>query len=238
MAPSKKNTDDAKPHVTSKRIIDMIKEATGSNEEDVCTMLQLCGGDANLATVRLLETPFEKTLSKAEKKKLKEEERKKQVQDRRVSDAQRTSSAGRGRGRGRSDAGRGNGSSLKTRARAAGAFDPWSAPPSNEQDAWANTDQPASGVDTWSADPAGSNAGWGAPSNSWGAGAASTSATSLQPPAPAATISPAPARKGTLADILRGSSTNEKPASPAAGPAAPVPAQDQKVSLSSHPSFI
>jgi hypothetical protein len=37
-----------------RRVIDMMKEATGASDEDVCLMLQLCDGDPNKATEALL----------------------------------------------------------------------------------------------------------------------------------------------------------------------------------------
>lgn len=41
---------------TSKKILDNIREVTGASEEDVVAMLQICNGDANEATERLLES--------------------------------------------------------------------------------------------------------------------------------------------------------------------------------------
>ncbi len=52
-----REANGAKPSPpTSKKILEMMKEATGASEEDICTMLQLCGGDANDATEKLLES--------------------------------------------------------------------------------------------------------------------------------------------------------------------------------------
>ncbi len=42
--------------VTSQRILENIKEATGAPEEDVVAMLHICNGDTNEATERLLES--------------------------------------------------------------------------------------------------------------------------------------------------------------------------------------
>lgn len=42
--------------VAPKRVLEMMKEATGASDEDICTMLQLCGGDANEAVAKLLES--------------------------------------------------------------------------------------------------------------------------------------------------------------------------------------
>lgn len=39
-----------------KKVLEMMKEATGASEEDICVMLQLCNGDANEATEKLLES--------------------------------------------------------------------------------------------------------------------------------------------------------------------------------------
>lgn len=46
--------------VASKRILENIKEATGASEDDVVAMLQICNGDANEATERLLESEHDK----------------------------------------------------------------------------------------------------------------------------------------------------------------------------------
>jgi len=40
----------------SRKVLDAMKEATGASEEDICVMLQLCNGDANEATEKLLES--------------------------------------------------------------------------------------------------------------------------------------------------------------------------------------
>lgn len=40
----------------TRKIIDTIKEATGASEEDVILVLEECGGDANEATSRLIES--------------------------------------------------------------------------------------------------------------------------------------------------------------------------------------
>lgn len=37
-----------------KKVIEMMKEATGASDDDVCLMLQLCDGDPNKATEALL----------------------------------------------------------------------------------------------------------------------------------------------------------------------------------------
>ena len=37
-----------------RKIIEMMKEATGASDDDVCLMLQLCDGDPNKATEALL----------------------------------------------------------------------------------------------------------------------------------------------------------------------------------------
>jgi hypothetical protein len=42
--------------VAPKKVLEMMKEATGASDEDICVMLQLCGGDANEATEKLLES--------------------------------------------------------------------------------------------------------------------------------------------------------------------------------------
>jgi hypothetical protein len=42
--------------VLPKKVLEMMKEATGASEEDICVMLQLCNGDANEATEKLLES--------------------------------------------------------------------------------------------------------------------------------------------------------------------------------------
>jgi hypothetical protein len=42
--------------VAPRRVLEMMKEATGASDEDICVMLQLCGGDANEATEKLLES--------------------------------------------------------------------------------------------------------------------------------------------------------------------------------------
>jgi len=44
--------------VAPRRVLEMMKEATGASDEDICVMLQLCGGDANEATEKLLESEF------------------------------------------------------------------------------------------------------------------------------------------------------------------------------------
>jgi hypothetical protein len=46
----------AKAAVAPRRVLDMMKEATGASDEDICVMLHLCGGDANEATTKLLES--------------------------------------------------------------------------------------------------------------------------------------------------------------------------------------
>lgn len=38
------------------RVLEEMKAATGASEEDICVMLQLCNGDANEATEKLLES--------------------------------------------------------------------------------------------------------------------------------------------------------------------------------------
>ena len=43
-------------NVAPRRVLEMMKEATGASDEDICVMLQLCGGDANEATEKLLES--------------------------------------------------------------------------------------------------------------------------------------------------------------------------------------
>lgn len=40
----------------SRKLVDTIKEATGASEEDVTAMLAECGGDADEATARLIES--------------------------------------------------------------------------------------------------------------------------------------------------------------------------------------
>ncbi len=40
------------------RVLEEMKAATGASEEDICVMLQLCNGDANEATEKLLESTF------------------------------------------------------------------------------------------------------------------------------------------------------------------------------------
>lgn len=40
------------------RVLEEMKAATGASEEDICVMLQLCNGDANEATEKLLESEF------------------------------------------------------------------------------------------------------------------------------------------------------------------------------------
>ncbi|KIZ01883.1 hypothetical protein MNEG_6082 [Monoraphidium neglectum] len=55
--------------VAPKKVLEMMKEATGASDEDICVMLQLCGGDANEATEKLLENPFERVKTKQEKRK-------------------------------------------------------------------------------------------------------------------------------------------------------------------------
>ena len=42
--------------VAPRRVLEMMREATGASDEDICVMLQLCGGDANEATTKLLES--------------------------------------------------------------------------------------------------------------------------------------------------------------------------------------
>jgi len=49
--------------VAPKKVLEMMKEATGASEEDICVMLQLCNGDANEATEKLLESEFDTPLS-------------------------------------------------------------------------------------------------------------------------------------------------------------------------------
>lgn len=76
--------------VAPKKVLEMMKEITGQSDDDVCAMLQLCNGDATLATEKLLECrwqgssmvlrssgltvcpcagPFEKVVNKKEKRK-------------------------------------------------------------------------------------------------------------------------------------------------------------------------
>jgi hypothetical protein len=38
----------------SRKVMDIMKEATGASDDDVKAMLQLCNGDVNLATERLV----------------------------------------------------------------------------------------------------------------------------------------------------------------------------------------
>jgi hypothetical protein len=40
----------------SRKVLENIKEVTGASEEDICAMLQLCNGDVNEATTKLLES--------------------------------------------------------------------------------------------------------------------------------------------------------------------------------------
>ena len=44
--------------VETKLIIERIKDATGASEEDICTMLSICGGDPNDATEKLLASAW------------------------------------------------------------------------------------------------------------------------------------------------------------------------------------
>lgn len=53
---SKTQKTAQKPGVAPKKVLEMMKEATGASDEDICVMLQLCGGDANEATEKLLES--------------------------------------------------------------------------------------------------------------------------------------------------------------------------------------
>lgn len=55
-ATSRKGAAAASAAPAPRRIIEMMKEATGASDEDIVTMLQLCGGDANEATTKLLES--------------------------------------------------------------------------------------------------------------------------------------------------------------------------------------
>jgi hypothetical protein len=48
----------ASGNVAPRRVLEMMKEATGASDEDICVMLQLCGGDANEATTKLLESAW------------------------------------------------------------------------------------------------------------------------------------------------------------------------------------
>lgn len=41
-----------------RKIIEMMKEATGASDDDVCLMLQICDGDPNKATEALLASAF------------------------------------------------------------------------------------------------------------------------------------------------------------------------------------
>lgn len=49
--------------VTNRKVLENIKEATGASEEDVVAMLQICNGDANEATERLLESEHDDSLT-------------------------------------------------------------------------------------------------------------------------------------------------------------------------------
>jgi hypothetical protein len=49
--------------VTNRKVLENIKEVTGASEEDVVAMLQICNGDANEATERLLESEHDDTLT-------------------------------------------------------------------------------------------------------------------------------------------------------------------------------
>lgn len=42
----------------TRKVIDTIKEATGASEDDVLVALEECGGDANEATARLIESEW------------------------------------------------------------------------------------------------------------------------------------------------------------------------------------
>ena len=55
-ATSRKPAAAAASAVAPRRVLEMMKEATGASDEDICVMLQLCGGDANEATTKLLES--------------------------------------------------------------------------------------------------------------------------------------------------------------------------------------
>lgn len=63
MSRSADRTDANGARVASKKVVEMMKEATGASEEDICTMLQLCNGDANEATEKLLESKLFQMLS-------------------------------------------------------------------------------------------------------------------------------------------------------------------------------
>lgn len=42
--------------VAPRKVIEMMKEATGASDDEVCLMLQLCDGDPNKATEALLSS--------------------------------------------------------------------------------------------------------------------------------------------------------------------------------------
>jgi hypothetical protein len=48
--------------VAPKKVLEMMKEITGQSDDDVCAMLQLCNGDATLATEKLLECRYRAAL--------------------------------------------------------------------------------------------------------------------------------------------------------------------------------
>ena len=56
MAATSRKAAPATSAVAPRRVLEMMKEATGASDEDICVMLQLCGGDANEATTKLLES--------------------------------------------------------------------------------------------------------------------------------------------------------------------------------------
>jgi hypothetical protein len=46
----------ASTKAASRKVLETIKDATQASEEDICAMLELCNGDPNEATEKLLES--------------------------------------------------------------------------------------------------------------------------------------------------------------------------------------
>jgi hypothetical protein len=51
-----KKTGNMAKSVAPRKVIEMMKEATGASDDEVCLMLQLCDGDPNKATEALLSS--------------------------------------------------------------------------------------------------------------------------------------------------------------------------------------
>lgn len=108
---SDRTDDSGSKGVTSRRVLDNMKEVTGASEEDIKAVLQQCNGDANRATELLLENPFSKVTSKKDRRKAKEHQDERRPEGaKQQQEGKRSAAPGGGRGRGRSEGRGGRGS--------------------------------------------------------------------------------------------------------------------------------